>query len=247
MEGFAIVVSSCDKSHDCWEPLFFSFKKYWPDCPFPKFIITGALDIDEGSSGFSSLKVGEDNGWASNFDKAIQMLGDRFDYLMYLQEDFWLKSDFDTNFLVEQLSYCRQKNLDYLRLTFPWMDEFKIDETHALSPISERQYAVCLSASIWKTASLRKVLIPGWSGWDFESKVQSLDLESFSSEVLLSTVSRVKFPFIGLACGAVRRGRWLREACRFLRKNGFSNLIPSREKEGFIYTIIILNYFGIYL
>ena len=36
----AVVVCSCDKYSDLWDPYFELFKKFWADCPYPVFLNT---------------------------------------------------------------------------------------------------------------------------------------------------------------------------------------------------------------
>lgn len=230
-----ILVSSCDKFQDCWEPFILAFNNCWPDCPFPKYIITNYDGWDGDRNGFKCIQVGHDEGWSTNMKTAIDKEGLSSSYILYLQEDYWLTTHIDSDFIISQIDYCKKKDLDYLRLTFPWMDSYQIDNIHAISPIGKEQYAICLLAAIWKRSSLYKLLVPGWSGWDFEANVETLDLSGFKAEVLLEKEARKQFHFID----AVRRGRWTRIGLNYLRKNNFNHLINKREKEGIVYTSIV--------
>ena len=40
MGKVAILICSCDYYSDCWEPIICSFNKYWPDCEYPRYIVT---------------------------------------------------------------------------------------------------------------------------------------------------------------------------------------------------------------
>lgn len=33
-ERCSVLISTCDKYEDAWEPFFYFFKKYWNDCPY---------------------------------------------------------------------------------------------------------------------------------------------------------------------------------------------------------------------
>ncbi len=41
----AILVCSCDKYADVWEPFFKLFFKFWPDCPYPIYLLSNYLTI----------------------------------------------------------------------------------------------------------------------------------------------------------------------------------------------------------
>ena len=238
-DRLVIIVSSCDAFSDCWEPLLFSFRKFWPDCPYKRYLVTNTHSIQEQYGGFEFVAVGQDKGWASNLQEALALISPVTPYFLYFQDDFWLNGALETSFIEPQLDYMDENSLDYLRLTCPWMDKYRKDATHAISPIVKEPYALCLSASIWRLDSFSRLLIPGWTGWEFEAKVASLGVENYCSEVLLESESRTHFPIIGLAGGAVRKGRWTRDAKRYLKKYRFQRLMSLRETEGFIYTTIL--------
>ena len=37
---FAILIVSCDKYSDLWDPFFKLFFKFWPDCPFNIYLLS---------------------------------------------------------------------------------------------------------------------------------------------------------------------------------------------------------------
>ena len=63
--------------------MIFSLKKYWPDCPFPVFIVSNYEEIHDDSVIF--LKVGEDKAFASNLKKALEMID--FQFIIYLTRE----------------------------------------------------------------------------------------------------------------------------------------------------------------
>lgn len=225
-EAMTILVSSCDAFSDCWAPFLYAMHQVWPDCPYQVCIISNTKPVEGG------ILVGEDKHWGSNLQKALLSIDD--DYILYLQEDYWLTTPVSNSFISEQLQYCKSKGLDCLRITFPWMDKYKIDDLHALSPESE-PYAVCLQAAIWKKSSLENVVKDGMTGWVFEDLFNThKDHLNLKVEVLLESVSRKQFHYVD----AVRKGRWTQIGIKWLKRNGFSDLVSSREKEGVFYTAV---------
>ena len=109
-KNIAIVVSSCDFFQDCWEPFIYSIQKYWPDCPWPVYIISNEKEI-KTPMGISFIKVGKDRLFASNLRTALHKID--ADYIIYLQEDYWLNQRVDNNAIVEHINYRVQKQLDY--------------------------------------------------------------------------------------------------------------------------------------
>ncbi len=88
-----ILVSSFDGFADCWTPFIHGFKTYWPDCEYDIFLITNNLDSPDENI-LPSLKIEEDLGRASNIKKALEKINS--DYVLYLQEDFWLNHKVNT-------------------------------------------------------------------------------------------------------------------------------------------------------
>lgn len=222
----AVIVSSCDAFQDCWIPLEESFSLYWPDCCFPIYLITNKKTY-EGYF-MTSLKVGVDRGWASNMITALSRICE--EYVLYLQEDYWLSRPFHSEAICRELNYMKSRNLDYLRLTSPYFDHFGRECSHAFSPV-EVPYGVCLQGAIWKKTTFLKVLVPGWSGWDFENRVAGFCSEQdiqIRSEVMLSNATFLQY----VEGTAVRKGRWTRAGSAFLKRIGHGELIKMRITEG---------------
>ena len=222
-----VLVSSCDDYSDCWLPFYKAFQSAWPTCPYPVRLITNSLQFtpDDKADNFSCIPVGTDKGWASNLQHALDTMVEKPDYLLYMQEDYWLSTKIEDAFIREQLDYAVANQLDCLRLTFPWNDIRALDGMHASSLAYEHPYAICLQAAIWKTTSLERLLVSGWSGWDFESKVLSLGVSSLRVQVLLEKVSRNYFHYVD----AVRKGRWTRDGVKYQKKWGGAR---SRQTRG---------------
>lgn len=231
MNQISIIVSSCDAFRDCWEPFVFSLTKYWPDLPYKIYIVSNYQSIDDEKVKF--IKVGEDKGWASNLKVALNEINT--EYVLYLQEDYWLTSPVNTIKFISQINYCINMGIDYLRLNFPYNDKYKKDNEHAECCISTDKYALCLQVAIWKKDTLMKLLVDGWSGWDYEAKVCRYSIEKgipVKAEVVLSNADDIIIHYIEGT--AVRKGKWTLSGALFLKANGYDSLIPKRETEGWL-------------
>ena len=239
MNKIAVIVSSCDAFSDCWGPFIFSVKKYWKNLPCEINIVSNHKSINDDIVRF--IKVGEDKGWASNLILALKEID--AEYILYLQEDYWLTRTVSTEKFLSQVSYCHNNGVDYLRLSYPYCDRNKIDDSHAVSPIKTEKYALCLQPAIWKKSTFERLLVDGWSGWDYEANVCKYAVDNnipVKSEVLLSYVNEgLKLLYVDYT--AVRKGKWTRPGRMFLMENGFGNIINLRQTEGwFIDKLAIL-------
>ena len=109
----SILVTSCDLYRDCWEPLIFSFKKFWPDCPYPLYIISNYEG--ESTENVTFIKVGEHLGWGINTKKALRSIKTK--YILHFHEDYFLCRKVSTEQFEEHVNYMEKHNLDYLRLS----------------------------------------------------------------------------------------------------------------------------------
>jgi hypothetical protein len=234
MSNPVVVISSCDAFADCWRPLLFSLDRFWPDCPWNIYVVSNTKELAHSKVRF--LKVGEDLGWASNLKTALKAVD--CDWVIYLQEDYWLTRTVNTSALCQHLKYCAENGVDYLRLSYPYFDQYAIDDTcYAESPVGKR-YRLCLQAAIWHREALQACLIDGWTGWDFEYKLESfLKSEKIAINSLVLQTSAVSVQGFEYVSGtAVRKGRWTVPAVRFLETHGYDDLIGAREVEGSILT-----------
>lgn len=237
-DNVAIVVSSCDFFQDCWEPFIYSMQKYWKDCPFHVHIVSNENEI-KTPEGFSFIRVGRDMLFASNLKTALRKID--ADYIIYLQEDYWLDKMVDTSAIIQHLKYCAEHDVDYLRLTFPYLSGDDVDHYYRQNTLSQR-YSLCLQAAIWKRSKLMSLLRDGDSGWDFEYKIQQFAIDSHISVYALGLKSEYATLGINYVRGtAVRKGLWTIEGYKFLQENGFKNLLGKRGREGKFFGTIIDN------
>lgn len=231
----AIVIISCDAFSDCWDPIFFSFEKFWPDCPYPIYLVNNFSKINNNK--VNVINVGEDKGFASNLKSALSTLN--YDYVFYFQDDYFLSQKVNTQFIVDHLSYCINNDVDFLKIhknDYMIRDKFQIADTdYCINPLDMR-YSVNTSIAIWKKKTLELCCIDGYSGWEWEratiSIIKNLNI-SFNSQILHSSVMITK-GITTLPGGAVAKGKWTLSGKDFLLKYGFENLLPKRKIEGVI-------------
>lgn len=189
--------------------------------------------LAEKIDGIEVFPVGEDRGWADNLRLVVETLD--CEYLLYLQEDYWLNHPVSAQALRLHIDHMQKSGVDYLRLTFPEFDAGRREDTpdYCTIPVGV-PYRLCLQAALWKKSKLMQLLLPGWSGWDFECRIEKFIKDEgieVRSEVLHSSC-RPALSIEYVTGTGVRKGRWTRPAVKYLRENGFADLIPLRPVEG---------------
>lgn len=218
-----LLVSSCDAYSDAWSPFFELLKRYWPDCPFPVYLISNNQQADV--SGVTTIALGRDLKWAGNMLAALSQLP--HEQFLYFQEDYFLQSRVDNNRLGAIQQFAKDAGAGYIRLS--GIPDPDVPHTNPLglgllSP--ELKFRVSLQASLWQRKTLLDLLIQGETGWDME--------------ILGSPRSRaLTEPFFGVYSRnpvfdycedtGILKGKWVPAALRLCRREGISVDTSRRE------------------
>jgi hypothetical protein len=218
----AVVVSSCDSFFDAWRPFIFFFRKYWPDCPFPVFLIVNELRIR--SAFVHPISVGPDREWASNMITALASIAQP--YILYFQEDYFLNGAVNNERLAGDFAYAFEKDAasfcfharGLLESNFkPLNDRFGV-----VPPDSDGRTR--LQVTLWKKSVLQGSLRPGETAWNMEARAS----ERTRHLLALSYLQRRDRP-IPYLMSAIVRGLWTPEAVAMCREAAVEIRPPFRS------------------
>lgn len=227
----AIFVSSCDAFSDAWEPFFTLFFRYWPDCPFPVYLIANQLKYDDPR--ITTINIFPDKGWASNMAEALNIFFSP--YFIYFQEDYFLRSPVDTKKICDLLNILIGEDAACLRLypSPPPNKSFKKYRGVGLID-NDAPYRVSLQAAVWRAEIFKRLLIPGESGRDMEfigSERSKLIKNPFLSVAKGAYLGINRNPAIDYYCTAIVKGKWNYGVVKFLNKEGIEIEKNRREIE----------------
>ena len=160
----AILVCSCDKYHDLWPAFFTLFRKYWPDCPWPVYLLSNHLGHPE--HGVKNLLVGEDKDWTTNMITALDRIPEST--VLIFMEDYFLTAPVDTSTTVALVETMATKRWGYLRLFATPGAESTTESISGLpvGPLAPGvPYRVSLQLAFWTKDVLSALLLPGESAW----------------------------------------------------------------------------------
>lgn len=206
--SLAIVIASCDKYSDLWEPLFGEFFRYWPDCPFPIYLVANHERYPDPR--VTTLLAGDDIDWSSTITTALNQI--YHSHVLFWIDDAFLAAKVDTKRIDSHFERMQQLNANFLRLRPNPIPKETIDaEIGVLA--RKAAYRVSLFATIWKMSTLRHILRPGESAWAFELQgtERSRTLEGFY------TVLNDVFGYLH----GVERGIWIRPTAKALERSGY--------------------------
>lgn len=229
-ESVAFIVSSCDAYEDLWAPYFTFLFRYWPDCPYPIYLIANHLRYPD--SRVQTILLGEDEGWATNTRRALEQLDQ--DYIIYTQEDYFLKKAVDNGRIRELLAYAQKREAGYLRLyPCPGPDTVCPDNPNVGEINKGTEYRTSLQAAIWNREVMLSLLRDGEGGWQMEvdGSVRSNALDVPFLSVRGESATDVGDPPLSYFCTAVFRGRWMRAAVDFCEREGVPIDLSRRPVE----------------
>jgi hypothetical protein len=221
----AIIISSCDGYSDAWGPFFDLFFKYWPDCPYRVYLIANNLKYPDDR--VITLNINPDGNWAANMVEALAQIEEK--YLIYLQEDYFIKSRVDNNYLSSLLNIVSQEAAACLRI-FPcpgpdrdYKDYANIGEIDRFAP-----YRVSLQAAIWDKGQLLQLINSGESAWDMEIKGSERSRNVVGQFLSIKRGQSLPLDYL---CTAIVKGRWTKDAVKLLHENHIEVDFKKRKIE----------------
>ncbi|CAD6491158.1 MAG: hypothetical protein FFODKBPE_00095 [Candidatus Argoarchaeum ethanivorans] len=219
----AILVTSCDKYQDIWEPFFTLFFRYWQDCPYPVYLGTNRLKYDHGR--VKTIAVGDETDWSSDFRSMLEQIPQP--YVIVLIEDYLLTQHIDTTMIEELITYMGDKGAGCLRLYPCPGPDLPCSDNPLVGEISKgADYRLSLQAAIWDKQVLLELLREGESAWELEinGSKRTSDLDA----PFLSVIGDSPIPYF---CTGVVKGKWVKEAVKLCATEGIKVDLTARSMQ----------------
>lgn len=173
---YSILVNTCDKFEDCWNPFFKLFKFYWPDCNGRLMLNTEYKDYSYPGLNIIPIKgcegktfKGKYATWSQCLKWALEKIDT--DLILYLQEDYFLNDKVNNSMVEHYLEYMQSHpDVPCVQLTsdgIPVCDVADEKEHLHFSDPSYFSYVSC-QASIWRKEVLLKLIREHETAWNFE-------------------------------------------------------------------------------
>lgn len=193
-----ILVASCDRYADLWRPYFGLLRMRWPDRPFPVVLITEERRPE--LPGVYALCLGAGLDWSTLMIRALDTVSTP--YVLLTLEDFFLRRTVDTKRMMALLERVQRNQLRMLRLIPRPGPTTIIEAAREYGVIAANApYRVSTQAAFWHVETLRQLLVPGESAWEFEvnGTKRSSEHQGFAA------VWRAALPY---RHHVVERGKW---------------------------------------
>ncbi len=220
----AFMVVSCDKYADLWDPFFHCFRKYWPDCPYPIYLVTNEKECRE--PGVTVIQIGEDKSYSDNLKVAISRIKEPW-VILWL-EDVMLSQTVQTERLQNIIQQAQSIPVGYLKIGPDLPLSYSNSEESEIGPIPVGvRYRSAVGIALYQIETLKKLLIPGASAWELDtSRISDGLKEPFYA--LTSKAAR-RPPIIWV--NGVIKGKWYWPSMSFLRREGFASALKNRNRQ----------------
>ncbi len=175
--NYSILINTCDKFEDCWNPFFKLWLEYWPDCNAPIFLNTEYKDFSYPGITINTIKgckkhklgINQKATWSQCLKWALESIDS--DIILYLQEDYFLKGKVK-NDIIEH--YVKLMNIHQTIQCIHLTDQAVLSEgvssydTTLKKVITKQKYRVSCQAALWRKQELLSLIQEYESAWDFE-------------------------------------------------------------------------------
>ncbi len=223
-QDLCLLVVSCDKYADCWEPFSLCLQKFWPDCPYPVYLATETKDAPAHTV-YQKALHSKNPSWTGRLREICQQIAEP--YIFIVLEDHWLAAPLATETVRAPLQlFSRTPDLGVIYFDYPVRNKLRypLDSSYYVIPPGA-PYRFSAGPSIWRKDFLLLACAEDADAWNFE-RVKSFSPATFSYTVLTCADSR--YPRIHPA-GAIQRGKWQTFVAKFAKENGFSIDFSARK------------------
>jgi len=225
---YSILINTCDKFEDCWNPFFKLFKLYWPDCNGQVFLNTEFKDYSYEGLNIIPVKgcvgktyKGKFATWSSCLKWALDKMDT--DIVLYMQEDYFLKAPVK-NELVEKYVQLMQEHpeIKCLHLTDQGLKYSGPSKYENLDVAEYKQrYRVSCQAALWRREELYELIREYEDAWQFEEfgSQRSAIMKHEYLGVSRNYVKLNEFEIIPYIFTGIVQGRWYEETVPLFKKH----------------------------
>jgi hypothetical protein len=213
MKSCSIVILSTDAYSDLWPACCALHRKYWSDCPWPRFLASDTKPTD--FEGFGTVGVGQTGlSWSECARRILSQI--ESDTVLLMLDDFFLTGAVNTQRVTDLYQRMKHHRAAYLRLVPHKQYMRRLSGEQSLGEhINGLPYRSSLQAAFWDTAVLRKLLVGEENPWQFElfGGLRS----DFRSEPFLSCYD-LPIPYTDV----LERGKWLPRGVALCQHEGLT-------------------------
>ena len=241
MKSYSIIINTCDKFEDCWDPFFQLWSTYWKDCQGKIYLNTEYKDYYYRGLDIVTTQVCKKNNvqhdkratWSQCLKWALEQIDT--DIVLYLQEDYFLKDNVKNEIVEKYVQLMTDnENIKCIHLTDQAVfASGKSKFTHLSNVEYKQRYRVSCQAALWRKEELLILIRESEDAWQFEefgsmrSSIMKHDYYVVDSNyVKLNQFEIIPYVFTGII-----QGRWYEETIPLFEKH---NILIDFGIRGFV-------------
>lgn len=170
--NITILVNSCDKYEDAWEPFFRLLKIHWPECENYRIILNTETKVY--NCGFLNVETicgGRNITWSKRLKNVLKKIDSEI--ILFLMEDFFLKSRLDNEEFLNIVNFMISNNdIGYISVKYKENKYLKDGSLAKERFVSRDELSVNLRvpliASMWNKNYFIKLIRNHETPWEFE-------------------------------------------------------------------------------
>lgn len=217
-----VLVLSCDRYSDLWDPFFKLFSLFWKDCAYPVVLVPEKKTYD---CPYMKVETYHFNGsvaapWSRRIKQCLKSLKSK--YVLILMDDFFLTQPVLTDKLEKCFDWMEKEDNIACFSFVPslWEDV----DTGEYPGFEERPvgglYRVNCQAGLWNRDKLIKLMLPYENAWDFEwmasCRSDKTNWRFFAAKKEKPWI----FDYDFSSGGGVHRGKWTGGVVKIFEENG---------------------------
>lgn len=228
-QDLCILVVSCDKYADCWEPFSLCLEKFWPDCPYPVYLATETKEAPENTV-YQKVLHSTNPSWTGRLREVCEQIHESFVFITL--EDHWIADTIDSDSISNVFQLIQSTpEIGVIYLDYPVKNDpiWPENSQYYVIPAGSA-YRLSAGPSIWRKSFLQSACAEDADAWNFE-RVKSFSPTTYSHTAL--TCIQSLYHRIHPA-GAVQRGKWQSFVPSFAKDNSMAIDFSKRETMSFM-------------
>ncbi|MFM8453683.1 MAG: hypothetical protein ACKOAD_01640 [Gammaproteobacteria bacterium] len=172
-DNLSILVTSCDKYSELWDPFFQLLWKQWPelnnqDSGIPIYLMSNSKKYTHPK--VQTINIVKETSWSSSMRQAVKEI--KTDYVLVVLDDYFF-TKVDQKRLSDIFNSIKSRKIPYVQLTVPYyVQDRKVYEDEAVTGLKYKkqfeEWRTSLQAAIWRKDVLLHLLKEPETPWNFE-------------------------------------------------------------------------------
>ncbi len=227
----AVLVAGRDSYRETWGPFFSLLFRYWPDCPFPIYLMTEEETYRDARVHPVLIPAARDSSWEKQWSVRMNRALDQINtpFFIFMHTDYFLERTVDTARLVKYLDQLATRpDLSAIRLIAdppphdPWSEDVRLGVIR-----KGTLFSASFQATLWRTETFRRILALGDTPGECETR-GSAESASIPGLFLGAWKKDPVLPYLN----GIHKGMWRYDALRLIQKHGI-HIATDRPKEGY--------------